>query len=441
MTTPRLPDTTSRTSRSRVVRNLVLVLTIAIAQVGVALALTRSPLAGLVGVVVALVAALLLVYPGVGLAVALATCFAASRVGPSRLDMSVSDLVLIATSLAAIPHVPWNNRHVRQVLAVGALYITMLSVNVLITPHRTAVLELFHRAFLVGGSLMVGAAIANRGRTMLALRAFVLTATCFGIGAVVTTLTNHLQPAYVLGYHKNFVGPLLMMAIMVSVASSGLLHLPRVTLIIARCCMLAGLVATQSRAAIIGGGCAFIVWAIRSGRLKRHLPLLTVVLGAATYFVSQTVSRDTADRSNYQFNTVGSRVKVYEIALRLWRDHPIFGFGIRWFRDPAAPTTEPHSSLVATLSETGVWGLLSVILLFGLTMLLLYKRQGSLPLAAFAVLAARLVESQLAIFWVAGTMTLPWLLAGLAMATNTDDPPIGDSVADSHQHLVAGRTT
>ena len=232
-----------------------------------------------------------------------------------------------------------------------------------------------------------------------------------------------------------------MMAIMVSVASSGLLHLPRVTLIIARCCMLAGLVATQSRAAIIGGGCAFIVWAIRSGRLKRHLPLLTVVLGAATYFVSQTVSRDTADRSNYQFNTVGSRVKVYEIALRLWRDHPIFGFGIRWFRDPAAPTTEPHSSLVATLSETGVWGLLSVILLFGLTMLLLYKRQGSLPLAAFAVLAARLVESQLAIFWVAGTMTLPWLLAGLAMATNTDDPPIGDSVADSHQHLVAGRTT
>jgi hypothetical protein len=45
-----------------------------------------------------------------------------------------------------------------------------------------------------------------------------------------------------------------------------------------------------------------------------------------------------------------------------------------------------------------------------------------LPLAAFAVLAARLLESQLAIFWVAGTMTLPWLLAGLAMATSEPAP-------------------
>jgi polysaccharide biosynthesis protein PslJ len=390
-------------------------------QAGAALALSNAPAVGVAAVVTLFVGVLLLVYPGVGLAPALALCFAASRVGPAKLDMSIADAALIVASLAALPHVPWGNAAVRRVMAVGALYVTMLSLNILIVPHKSAVIELGHRTFLVLGSLVVGSAIAHRNRTVLALRCFLATATAFGVAAVVTTFGDHYKPAYVFGYHKNFVGPLLMMALLVSVAAVTTVRIPRWQLFTSRICMTAGLVATQSRAAIIGGGCAFIIWAIRSGKLKRYLPVLTVVLGAATYFVSLTVSRDTADKSNYQFNTVGSRVKVYEIALKLWRDHPIFGYGVRWFRDPAAPTTEPHSSLIATLSETGVWGVLSILLLFGLTMLLLHKRRGQLPLAAFAVLAARLVESQVAIFWVAGTMTLPWLLAGLAMATPEPD--------------------
>jgi polysaccharide biosynthesis protein PslJ len=386
-------------------------------QAGAALALSNSPAVGVAAVVALVAGVLLLVYPGVGLAAALALCFAASRVGPATLDMSIADAALIVASLAALPHVPWANAAVRRVMAVGALYVTMLSLNILIVPHKAAAVELGHRTILVLGSLVVGSAIAHRNRTVLALRSFLATATGFGVAAVATTLGDHYKPAYVFGYHKNFVGPLLMMALLVSVAAATTVRIPRIVLNTSRICMSTGLVATQSRAAIIGGGCAFIIWVIRSGKLTRYLPLLTVILGAATYFVSLTVSRDTADKSNYQFNTVGSRVKVYEIALKLWREHPIFGYGVRWFRDPAAPTTEPHSSLIATLSETGVWGILSILLLFGLTMMLLYKRRGPLPLAAFAVLAARLLESQLAIFWVAGTMTLPWLLAGLAMAT------------------------
>jgi polysaccharide biosynthesis protein PslJ len=409
-------------------------------QAMAAVALSQRPIVGIAATAAALAGVLLLVYPGIGLALGLALCFAASRVGPARLDMSISDATLIVSSLAALPHVPWGNAHVRRALSVGALYITMLSLNILIVPHKSSVIELGHRAFLVIGSLIVGSAIANRGRTVLALRCFLAAATGFGVAAVVTTLGDNYMPAYVFGYHKNFVGPLLMMALLVSVAAASTVQLPRYVLNVTRICMSLGLVATQSRAAIIGGGCAFIIWAIRSGRLLRYLPVLTVVLGAATYFVSLTVQRDTADKSNYQFNTVGSRVKVYEIALKLWRDHPIFGYGVRWFRDPAAPTTEPHSSLVATLSETGVWGLVSILLLFGLTMLLLYKRGGALPLAAFAVLAARLVESQLAIFWVAGTMTLPWLLAGLAMATPdplpTPSSPRADSAVITRQQRV-----
>jgi polysaccharide biosynthesis protein PslJ len=406
------------------VRRSVIGVGILAAQAAAALTLSKAPAIGIVAAIALLGGLLLLVYPGVGLAAALALCFAASRVGPAKLDMSIADATLVVASIAALPHVPWASAAVRRVMAVGALYVTMLSLNILIVPHRSAVIELGHRSFLVLGSLVVGSAIAHRNRTVLALRCFLTTATGFGIAAVITTLGDGYKPAYVFGYHKNFIGPLLMMALLVSVAAATTVRIPPALLNLSRVCMSAGLVATQSRAAIIGGGCAFIIWAIRSGKLTRYLPLLTVVLGAATYFVSLTVSRDTADKSNYQFNTVGSRVKVYEIALRLWQEHPIFGYGVRWFRDPAAPTTEPHSSLIATLSETGLWGILSILLLFGLTMLLLSKRRGPLPLAAFAVLAARLLESQLAIFWVAGTMTLPWLLAGLAMATPEPAPAL-----------------
>lgn len=427
-------DMVARPRFATAVRHSLVGAAILAVQAGAALALSNAPAVGVAAVVAMVGGALLLVYPGVGLAAALALCFAASRVGPAKLDMSSADAALIVASLAALPHVPWANAAVRRVMAVGALYVIMLSLNILIVPHKSAVIELGHRTFLVLGSLVVGSAIANRNRTVLALRFFLATATFFGVAAVVTTLGDHYKPAYVFGYHKNFVGPLLMMALLVSVAAATTVRVPRALLNTTRICMSAGLVATQSRAAIIGGGCAFIIWAIRSGKLKRYLPLLTVVLGAATYFVSLTVSRDTADKSNYQFNTVGSRVKVYEIALKLWRDHPIFGYGVRWFRDPAAPTTEPHSSLIATLSETGVWGILSILLLFGLTMMLLHKRRGPLPLAAFAVLAARLLESQLAIFWVAGTMTLPWLLTGLAMATS--EPAAAPATKASARALV-----
>jgi O-antigen ligase len=122
------------------------------------------------------------------------------------------------------------------------------------------------------------------------------------------------------------------------------------------------------------------------------------------------------------FNTVNSRLSAYQVSIDRWQDNPFFGAGIRWFKWPGQETVEPHSALFATLSETGLWGLIAVALLFGGAWWVMRTDRSPLATAALAVLAVRLVEGQVAIFWLAGTMTLPWLLVGLAAAQPIDAP-------------------
>ena len=101
-------------------------------------------------------------------------------------------------------------------------------------------------------------------------------------------------------------------------------------------------------------------------------------------------------------------------------DRERVGAGVRYFRDPTLGAPEPHNVVVSTLGEGGVVGLLALgILMAGATWVLWDLRSPLARLAKFAILM-RLTAGMFDIYWVGGTGSLPWILAGSALAAAQD---------------------
>ena len=119
---------------------------------------------------------------------ALPATFAYYRVGPDSIDLSLADVTLGVALLAALPFVPWRAPTLRAALKVLAAYLLVLAIPVLAEPSARAFAEWGHRAFLVGGSIVVGATIAATGRTQRALRWFLATAAVVAVAAIIDAL-------------------------------------------------------------------------------------------------------------------------------------------------------------------------------------------------------------------------------------------------------------
>jgi hypothetical protein len=368
----------------------------------------------IVPVMVGCLLVVLLVARGALLVLALPACFAANRLTVVGVELSVADAALAAMVIAALPFVDRSNRAVRGVLTVGAIYLVATGVNVFAVTTRTAVVEWVHRWFLVVGAILIGAAIAQCGRTIAALRALLAVAIVFALASIHEAIGTGFRPAYTFGFHKNFVGPLLAMTVLTVLAGRPMFRIPAWSSSIAQLIMVLGLLATQSRASMLGLVAGVAVLFVRSGRLRWRSVLLAPVLAGLSFFVYVSIRTNLTGLNDTRFSPIRTRIAQYETAWGHFVDHPVFGVGIRWFKTPGTIDAEPHSALFVTLSETGAWGLVAVAGLFIGTWMVLRRAAAPLADAAIAVLAFRLVEGQFAIFWLAGTMTLPWLLVGLA---------------------------
>ncbi len=98
--------------------------------------------------------------------------FAYWRVGPASIGMSVADALTFLGALAALPYVPWRSPTLRRVVVATAGYCGILFVTVVAHMSERALVEVFHRASIVIGAVLIGAAVARLGRVRLALRAF-----------------------------------------------------------------------------------------------------------------------------------------------------------------------------------------------------------------------------------------------------------------------------
>jgi O-antigen ligase len=407
---------------------------------GVAATNPSMAAAGAVGAITAL---LLVVAPALALVAALPSSLGYWRVGPASFSLSFADVALAAAFVAALPYVPWSDPRLRRFGRLLLVYLGVLAVAVVAVASRRSVLEWGHRAFLVGCALAVGAAIQSRGLTRSALRAYVLMAVVVAVAAVIDPLGRDgvdglPAPAYPFGMQKNPAGLLIAFGVLVLVMSPRIVALSRPVRAVALVVLFTGIVACQSRGTALALVVVLAIWLVRSGRLVRS-PL--VLIGIALLIGMTYVSFNalfSSDEGDSRSNSVNSRLETYDAALDLWRDNQAVGAGLKYWRDPtlAARTDgalgEPHNLVVAALGESGVVGLAALAVLVVSALLMLAGKE-ELVLLAGSALLAKTIASTFDIFWVAGTMTVPWIFVGMAcvrdaLDSTSDGAPEGSQI-------------
>jgi hypothetical protein len=370
-----------------------------------------------------LVAGFVLSAPALLLAAVYATVFLPWRVGPGSLQMSVCDAVTLLAMLAALPYVPWRKRALHQVLAGLAIYLGILVVVVASHPTRRAEFEFAHRAVLFGGTVLIGAAVAHRHQVASSLKALVSSSVIISFGAIYSTLTTGLQPGYPFGINKNLAGSLLAITIVLLVAAPGRTGIRWSWIRHIRILCIVGLLATQSRGAILAVVAVTAIYALRHRSARRRAPLFFLTVALVLIGVSfVTLRNEYID--NPQFNAIDTRTVAFDDAINnVWLVHPITGAGLRYFQANDSAdyiTAGVHNIVLAELSEGGVIALLGLIVLLWNTVRVVMRRRDTIGEAAFLILVCQILFGMTDIFWVAGSLSLAMLIVGIAIGEDTE---------------------
>jgi O-antigen ligase len=301
------------------------------------------------------------------------------------------------------------------VLAALFVYQALLLVVVAAHPTDRAVAEWFHRATLFGGAVIVGAAIAHRRQTAQALRAFYLACVVIVPVAVVDTLTSGLEPAYPFGMHKNAAGTLFAIGLVILVIAPGVLEVRPTTIRFLRVLLAIGLLATRSRGAAVAFVLVVALYAVRHARARQRAPVLLLIISVGLLVWAVSSLEEEAE-TNPEFSAIATRQDSYDVAFNdVFLIQPIAGGGLRWFQADDGTAAAPHNLVIAELSEAGVVGLAGLLVLIGATILALRARRDAVGEAAYYTFIFAVAASLIGIFWVAGTLTLPLLVVGLAV--------------------------
>ncbi|MGD9704722.1 MAG: O-antigen ligase family protein [Acidimicrobiia bacterium] len=406
-----------------------------VVQAAIGLLAARDPSLAL-GATIVLVGAVLSLISPLGVAVvAFPAVLATRRLGGGGIDLSYADAVLIASTALALPYVPWRSRALRNVLVALAAYLVVLSITIIVHPSVTAVVELLHRMELVGGAVVVGAAISAGGKTRIALQLLIGACAVLAIAAVADSLSNGFEPAYPFNVNKNAAGFFLTCALLLLVVAPRQVALPRPVILPAEGLLLAGLVACQSRASAATFVGVLFIASFRRGGSRAFVPILGT---AAVVAMIWSTSQDLSDRTdNARFNSLNTRIESYDRSFELWKTNPIFGVGVRFFRDPTLNASEPHNLIISSLGESGLVGTIGFVALNVAMVAQFRRRHDPLGRAALYLTIAHAVDSMAGIFWVAGTGTLPWLVIGLAVGI--DHTGQGDGTEEPARSQRAAR--
>jgi hypothetical protein len=365
--------------------------------------------------------------------------FLTYRIGPGAINMSIADLLLLCSipvSVVGLRHLTRTQEHVLKLIAS---YEALLLLPVVAHPTTVAIVEWLHRGAIMAGGIVIGTAIARFGGTRYAVRSLMVTGAVFATAAIVGAVSNGFQPVYPLGIHKNAAGGLL--AMLITLLATG--PLDRMVAPLVRFPLYAllsvGLLATRSRGPMVAlGAVMFLVAARRLRRGGRRLVLrytaVTLIAGSAFFLVAIRSAQDEQKADVFRHGPIATRQKQHDKAYDVFTDHMLFGAGIRYFKTAEyAGHEQPSSVIYETSAEAGVIGLLALAFLVGGTTVTLIKMRGPLAASALALFGVKAIHGLVDLFWVAGPFTLPWLIIGIAAATEGDaSPPAEPQLEELH---------
>lgn len=356
---------------------------------------------------------------------------------PVGTGLSVSDAALLGATLAAVVFAPRPfSPPLRALLWLSALYQIATLFTVLANPFTENVVEWFHAWMLVSGALLAGWAVGRSGFARLGLS---LLLGAMLVLAVITIAQGALQyasgnfgPVYVswpYGMHKNFVGTVLGFGAVIAYVNPDWMGWTRRWALTAFWTMSAGMLLTQSRQAILGLGVALVLVALRSGgrrggrsgaeeltrdeQRRRRSRLILLAVAPALVLVG-TLVKDQVEEGN-QFNSVFQRIRWFEETLEFWAESPWVGHGLRFWTAGRGLGYQPPNAELEVLASAGILGLTAFVLLMGGALVVLWRMDPLYGTLAVALLASRLVQSQLDLFWVAVQTSIPFVVAGVCL--------------------------
>ncbi|GAA4720011.1 hypothetical protein GCM10023216_05940 [Isoptericola chiayiensis] len=343
------------------------------------------------------------------------------RVGAGGVDLSLSDFAFFgafwfAVFLGPRPFSP----AMRNMLWLSAVYQAATLFTVLVNPYLANTVEWFHAWLLVGGALVVGWAVGRSGHAALGLT--LLVGACLVIAGL-TLVFGALQfsqgntgPVYLhwpFGMHKNFIGTLLASAAAIVYARPPWMNWPLWVSYASFGALTLAVAATQARQAYIGLAVAVVIILFRRHQKVRHTPWILAPVVVACVAVLTLVQEQVAEGNS--FNSTYQRLTWFEQAIEVWQHQPVVGVGLRWWTTGEFYSFQPPNAELEVLSSTGIVGLVAFLVLQFGGLMVLWRVRPDYGTVAFAILASRLVQGQLDLFWVAVSVSVPYVIAGVCL--------------------------
>lgn len=381
-------------------------------------------LAAVIGAAVIVGFGIYLSSPSLLAAIAVPCQYLSLRIGGQHTSgLSVADFMLFIGTLAVLPLVVWGRiRAMRAIATLMVVYQFCTLISVMAHPNRDDAIEWFHELMMVLGGMIVGYVLVQRNRARLAMILFLVASAVVALGAIGTFLIHGGHVPKVLGLQKNAAGVELATATLVAFVNPSWLNLSRRLVRWTLLLCMVGVLATTSRNAIISLVLAALVAGLRTGRFSFRSLLLFLALAPMAVVAYLSIKSEVASHSTT--DSISQRVLWYNQAMALWRQSPIWGQGERfWYHPGSTLKAQPPNMEISMLATGGVVGLTGLVILVLGTLYLLWRMPKVAGTLAFAVMLAHTVEGQFDVYWVAGTGTIPWIIAGMACAvTDSLDP-------------------
>lgn len=342
--------------------------------------------------------------------------------GDAGAGLSISDFVLFAAFWPAVlfcrrPFSP----EMRRVMWANAFYQAMTLLTVVANPYLANGVEWLHAWLLVGGALVVGWAVGAAGLARVGLGMYV--AAC-AVLAVVTCSTALMQmavgnfgPVY-LGppflMHKNFIGCVLAFGAIIVYTRPRWLRWNDLACLVLFALLTAGILASQSRQALVGLAVAVAVVALRPDPHRYRSKFVLVAIGGLAVVVA-TLVQDQLE-SGDQYNSAYQRLTWFAQSMEVWAEYPLFGAGLRWwYTDRFDFQFQPPNAEFEALSSTGTVGLAAFLIMFAAILAVLWRLDVRFGTLAFVAVLMRFVQGQFDLFWVAAQVSIPFVIAGICL--------------------------
>ncbi|SDB79864.1 O-Antigen ligase [Raineyella antarctica] len=348
--------------------------------------------------------------------------FVIHRVSAGALDLSISDAALgLATLVALVFTKRPFSAPLRNLLWLTVLYQFATLFTVVANPFLANAVEWVHAWTLVGGALVVGWTIGRGGHARAGLTLVMVTALVLAMITIAQGLRQYaggdFQPVYVswpYGMHKNFIGTVVAFAAVVAYARPVWLGWPRRWSLSVFWILAVAIAFTQSRQAIMGLGVALLLIALRGDRHRRRSKVIVVAVIPALFFVGTLVKDQLA--SGNAFNSANQRLTWFQDTLTAWERSPWVGYGLRFWNQPGAPLHfQPPNAELEVLASAGIIGLLGFLALVLGVLIVLWRIDPAYGTLAVAVVLSRFVQGQFDLFWVAGQVSVPFVVAGICL--------------------------